>query len=105
MVPYANTVPASSTIDCFAIPSLHICFIRAHIDGALGAHNAGAAWTAAHVIDSNYFPSENVDLYGSCSSNVPITPFLWSDGQIVIKSQSLATKIGDSFSFSGFWTY
>lgn len=82
-----------------------MCFIDGHLDGLVGNMSVGREWTAATVLDKEYLPDHNVDLYGSASGNISITVFLRDDGQIVIKSQINATPSGTSFRFSGFWHY
>ena len=81
-----------------------MCFLRAHIDGAKGAHGANIKWTVGTIVDEEYIPKNNYDLYGSASNNAVITPYLWTDGQFVMNALS-QTQAGTSFSFSGFWFY
>ena len=102
--PFTNNVPGTSTFECFAIPAFRMCFIRAHIDGAKGAHGSGTSWTVGTISDDEYKPKNNYDLYGSASNNAVISVFVWSDGQFVVKNQGLTSE-GTSFSFSGFWSY
>jgi hypothetical protein len=81
-----------------------MCFVRAHIDGAKGAHPSGQSWTVGNITDEEYIPANNFDLYGSASNNAAMRPYVWSDGQFVIKNQG-QTQAGTSFSLSGFWFY
>ena len=80
-----------------------MCFISGKIK-AKGAHTAGQSWTLANI-DGAYLPSQNTDLACSDSSNVAVTVYAWSDGQIVCRSQANATNANDDISFSGFWRY
>ena len=105
VTPFTNNVTGINSLECFAIPALRLCFISMHIVGVKSAHIAGQKWTAANVTDEEYFPSQNIDLCGSADGNILITPYLWTDGQIVVTSQINTVPANINISMSGFWFY